>query len=193
MSRWQGRWLVWVWMLSPGVIWGQEPLLIPRAGDASHIRTAEGPLKLGRSNTARGSTTNTSKTSSAWGTTTGSLIFVVGVIVLAGFIYSRNTSKLAGMLPDNVLQVLGKRYLDSRTSLQLIRCGSKILVVSNSAQHGLTTLTEITDPQEVEQITGQCLPEKATRAPVNASLSGPHIGKSARTPTGQTTPGGHRG
>ena len=194
MSRWQGRWLVWVWILSPGLIWGQEPLLIPRAQEASHIRTADGPLKLGRaSNAAREAAVNTSKSSTAWGTTTGSLLFVLTLIVLTGYLYSRKGGRLAGMLPADVVQVLGKRYLDSRTSLQFIRCGSKILVVANSPQHGLTTLTEITDPQEVEQITRQCLPPTATSTPARGSLSGPHIGNLSRTPTGPATSGGNRG
>ncbi len=38
-----------------------------------------------------------------------------------------------------------------------MRCGSKILVLANSSQHGLSILSEITDPQEVELIAGQCL------------------------------------
>lgn len=190
MSRWQGSWLVWAWLLLPGFAWGQEPLLIPRAQDAAPIATADTPLKLGRSsNASRGPAASQSKGSSSWVTTTGSLFLVLGIIVIAGYLFSRHGARLPGMLPADVVQVLGKRYLDSRTSLQLIRCGSKILVVANSTQHGLTTLTEITDPLEVEQITGQCLPPTASGTP----LSGPHIGKLSRTSAGPSSAGGPRG
>lgn len=190
MSRWQGSWLVWAWLLLPGWAWGQEPLLIPRAQDAAPIATADTPLKLGRSsNSARGPAVSQSKASSSWLTTTGSLLLVLGIIVVAGYVFSRHGARLPGMLPADVVQVLGKRYLDSRNSLQLIRCGSKILVVANSTQHGLTTLAEITDPLEVEQITGQCLPPTTSGTP----LSGPHMGTRLRTPSGPAGAGGHRG
>ncbi len=189
MSRWQGSWLVWAWLLLPGLAWGQEPLLIPRAQDAAPIASADTPLKLGRStNASRSSAGNPSKASSGWMTTTGSLFLVLGIIVVAGYLFSRHGARLPGMLPADVVQVLGKRYLDSRNSLQLIRCGSKILVVANSAQHGLTTLAEITDPHEVEQITGQCLPSTASGTP----LSGPHIGKMLRPSTNSNVGGANR-
>ncbi|MDB5335608.1 MAG: hypothetical protein JWN70_1227, partial [Planctomycetaceae bacterium] len=116
MSRWQGSWLVWAWLLLPGFAWGQEPLLIPRAQDAAPIATADSPLKLGRSsNAARGPAPNQSKGSSSWVTTTGSLFLVLGIIVVAGYLFSRHGARLPGMLPADVVQVLGKRYLDSRT------------------------------------------------------------------------------
>ena len=191
MSRWQGSWLVWVWLLSPGFLWGQEPLLIPRAQDAAQAATTDAPLKLGRasSSTGRGSTGNPSKASSGWGMPLGSLLFVLGIIVAAGYVYSRFGTRLPGMLPTDVVQVLGKRNLDSRNSLQLIRCGSKILVVANSTQHGLTTLGEITDPLEVEQLTSQCLPSTASGTP----LSGPHSGKLSRDSASPSGSGGNRG
>ena len=190
MSRWQGSWLVWVWLLSPGFAWGQEPLLIPRAQEASPIAASETPLKLGRSSSsARGSTATPSNASAGWGPTTGSLLFVLAIIVAAGYVFSRHGTRLPGLLPADVVQVLGKRYLDSRNSLQLIRCGTKILVIANSTQHGLTTLGEITDPQEVEQITSQCLPSTVSGLP----LSGPHLGKLPRTSTSPSGSGGNRG
>jgi flagellar biogenesis protein FliO len=190
VSRWQGSWLVWAWLLLPGMAWGQEPLLIPRAQDAAPISSADAPLKLGRSpNAVRGAAPSSAKASSGWGTTLGSLLFVLAIVVVAGYAFSRHGTRLPGMLPADVVQVLGKRYVDSRNSLQLIRCGSKILVVANSTQHGLTTLAEITDPLEVEQITGQCLPGTASGTP----LSGPHLGKLSRTTAGPTGTGGHRG
>lgn len=190
MSRWQGSWLVWVWLLSPGFLWGQEPLLIPRAQDAAQTSTTDAPLKLGRSSSSgRGSTPIPSKTSSGWGMPLGSLLLVLGIIVAAGYVYSRHGTRLPGVLPPDVVQVLGKRYLDSRNSLQLIRCGSKILVVANSTQHGLTTLGEITDPLEVEQLTNQCLPSTAT----GTTLTGPHSGQVSRTSASHAGSGGNRG
>jgi flagellar biogenesis protein FliO len=187
VSRWQGSWLVWAWLLLPGFAWGQEPLLIPRAQDASETAAFDAPLKLGRaSNSPRGSATSLTKPLSPWGTI-GSLFLVLGIIAVAAYLFSKHGKRLPGMLPADVVQVLGKRYIDSRNSLQLIRCGSKILVVANSTQHGLTTLTEITDPVEVELITGQCLTSSAGTPPPS-----PHLANLSRHPLGSASPGGPR-
>lgn len=168
MSSWQGRWLVGMWLLLPGLVWGQEPLLIPRASGASRIESDAAPLKLTRPSTTPSRSAGTSDSSRAkstgWTTTTASLLFVLSVIAGGAYLLRRQGRRFAGILPDEIVQVLGRRYLDQRTSLQLIRCGSKILVLANSTQHGLRTLSEITDPQEVESITSQCLSPAADSA-----------------------------
>lgn len=169
MTRWQGRWLVWSWLLLPGILLGQEPLLIPRAADPTADSTFDAPLPLSRpaANSAHrlagSSKSAASKSPTGWGTVTGSLLVVLGMIVAGGYFLSRKGIRLPGMLPADVVQILGKRYLDARSSLQLVRCGSKILVLANSSQHGLRTLSEITDPHEVELLTEQCQPTVVTR------------------------------
>src|SRR5262249_34581288 len=90
-----------------------------------------------------------------------SLLFVLALFGVGAYLLSRQGQRFGGLLPDEVVRVLGRRYLDQRHSIQLIRCGSKILVLVNSTQHGLTTLAEITDPREVELITEQCLQPSA--------------------------------
>ena len=53
--------------------------------------------------------------------------------------------------------MLGRRYIDPRNSVQLIRIGSRILIVAHSPQHGMQTLSEITDPIQVDELAGRCL------------------------------------
>ena len=54
---------------------------------------------------------------------------------------------------------------DPREHVCLVRCGSRLLLVGISGEN-MQTLTEITDPEEVDYIKGQCLqlrPNSATK------------------------------
>lgn len=211
MSRWQGRWLVWAWLLLPGMAGAQEPLLIPRAGD-NDAATSGTPLKLTRTTHGPKSPpgtlrAGTSQSAGGWVTTAGSLLFVLGLIAGGAYLIARHGGRLPGMLPAEVVQVLGKRFIDSRNSVQLVRCGSKILILANSSQHGLRTLSEITDPSEVELLTGQCVPNPLGNSssrvqrsrslgdagPLTSAPNSPHIAGLARTTSGPSGPGGTRG
>jgi flagellar biogenesis protein FliO len=58
-------------------------------------------------------------------------------------------------LPNEVVEVLGRTALGSRQHAHLVRCGNKLLLVSLTAT-GAETLTEITDPVEVDRLSGLC-------------------------------------
>lgn len=60
-----------------------------------------------------------------------------------------------GTLNDAVFEVLGTRRLTVKQSLQLVRIGSRILVLGVS-DSGIETLSEITDPREVEHLADAC-------------------------------------
>jgi flagellar biogenesis protein FliO len=60
-----------------------------------------------------------------------------------------------GSLPKEIVQPLGSTAIDARTRLTMLRCGNRILVLAQSS--GTTrTLCEITDPEEVRQLTAAC-------------------------------------
>ena len=58
-------------------------------------------------------------------------------------------------MPTEVVEVLGRTPLGSRQHAHLVRCGNKLLLVSLSAA-GAETLTEVTDPIEVDRLAGLC-------------------------------------
>ena len=58
-------------------------------------------------------------------------------------------------MPNEVVAVLGQTKFGQSQQLQLIRLGSKLLLVTTS-QAGSHTLGEITDPEEVFQIETLC-------------------------------------
>ncbi|MDB5388796.1 MAG: hypothetical protein JWM11_4442 [Planctomycetaceae bacterium] len=219
----QGRWAEFgLWsclMLIPASGWSQE---LPRSGKSAALDrfvgteddsvlesrsvSSNSPLKLTRS----GQTTEKpgmrsdkpSTRPTGWGTTAGSLVVVLTLIVGCGYLFKRQRVGGSGLLTDNIVQILGRKVIDQRTTLQLVRCGSKILILSNSTQHGVRTLSEITDAGEVETITSQCLSLRNLNAQgasisgfsgVNAGAespsvnstrsSGPHIGNRSTAPS----------
>jgi hypothetical protein len=85
-------------------------------------------------------------------------------------------------LPEGVIASLGRRSVGGGHVVQLIRIGSRILVVTPTAE-GLRTLTDITDPAEVERLVGMCLqPAGAT-----TGIAGLFGGRAIRSEAGERT------
>jgi flagellar biogenesis protein FliO len=97
-------------------------------------------------------------------TVAGSLAFVLGLFLLVAWVMRRTTPGATALLPKEVVEVLGRALLASRQQLHLLRCGHKLLLVS-ATPAGVETLTEITDPVEVDRLAGLCQqtrPDSAT-------------------------------
>ncbi len=98
-------------------------------------------------------------TASGTGTVTSvvfsSLAIVLGLFFLLVWLARCALPKSATALPSDVLEVLGRSPLASRHHLQLIRLGRRLLLVSVTAE-GAETLAEITDPDEVNHLSGLC-------------------------------------
>ncbi len=88
-------------------------------------------------------------------TVAGSLAAVVGLFMIVAWIMRRGMPKGSGILPREVVEVLGRAPLAGRQQLQLLRLGNKLLLVSMSAT-SVEPLAEITDPLEVDRLTGLC-------------------------------------
>lgn len=91
----------------------------------------------------------------SWTTSAGALVFVVLTILVLAALWKKYGPRGATALPVDVVEVLGKRPLDQRHTIHLIRCGSRLLIVGASAD-GLRTLSELTDPVEIDLLTGLC-------------------------------------
>lgn len=119
-------------------------------------RASTKPLPLAaskRSNTtseSRASATSPSlvKTFSSWAIVLG--LFLVLLWVLRG-----KLPQATRRLPTAAVELLGRTTVGPRQELQLVRVGSKLLLLGSTNQ-GLTTLTEIVDPAEVEQLEQAC-------------------------------------
>jgi flagellar motor switch/type III secretory pathway protein FliN/flagellar biogenesis protein FliO len=90
-------------------------------------------------------------------TVVGSLAIVLGVFFLLAWVLRRTSPSAAGVLPSEVFEVLGRAPLGQRQQVRLLRCGNKLLLVSGGAPGCNTkTLTEITDPLEVNRLASLC-------------------------------------
>jgi flagellar biogenesis protein FliO len=103
---------------------------------------------------SKSSQKSSSGSGSPW-KTFGALAFVLALIFVGAKLWKKHGPGIAAGLPAEAIDVLGKRHLNSRQSIHLIRLGSRILVLGSSAE-GLRTLAEVTDPVEVDYLAGLC-------------------------------------
>ena len=84
-----------------------------------------------------------------------SLAVVLGLFLLLTWAMKRSSPAGSGALPKDVVEVLGRANLSPRQPVHLVRCGSKLLLVC-VMPGGMETLTEITEPDEVQRLTAMC-------------------------------------
>lgn len=99
-------------------------------------------------------------------TTVAALGIVVGFFLICTWLLRRGTRKTAMALPRDVVSVLGRVPLAARNVAQLLRVGNKLVLVSLTPT-GAETLTEVTDPTEVDRLVGLCQqfdPHSTTKA-----------------------------
>ncbi len=85
----------------------------------------------------------------------GSLALVLGLYF--GFVWIMRKLSPSGNqnVPREVLELMGQIPFGPKRNLQLIRLGSKLLLIINSAE-GSQAIGEITDPNEVEYLVSLC-------------------------------------
>lgn len=88
-------------------------------------------------------------------TVLSSLAVVVGLFLLVMWCSRRAQPKGMNVLPKEVVEVLGRATLAGRQTLNLVRVGNKLILLS-AAPGTAETLTEITDPIEVDRLCGLC-------------------------------------
>ena len=94
-------------------------------------------------------------TSNTIATILGSLAVVLGLFFATAWFLRRNMPKGMTLLPGEVLEQLGRAPLAGKQQMYLVRVGHKLLLLVVTP-HGAETLTEITDPDEVDRFCGLC-------------------------------------
>ncbi len=84
-----------------------------------------------------------------------SLLLVIGLFLGLAWCYRKTMNNSMGGVPKSVVSVLGRTQLAPRQQLMLVRFGSKLVLVS-VIQGEARTISEITDPLEVDQLAGLC-------------------------------------
>lgn len=126
-----------------------EARLIPTPGKAS--RGSDKPAESGRPKARNPAGT--------WWTTLGSLTAVLALVYLTAKVLRKSMPTAQRSLPVEVVQVLGRKALDYRNTIHLVRFGSRLLILGSS-QQGLAPLGEISDPVEVDFLAGLCKPSE---------------------------------
>jgi flagellar biogenesis protein FliO len=83
------------------------------------------------------------------------LAIVVGLFLICVWMLRRGGAKTSGVLPADAFAVLGRAPLTPQSFAHLLRLGNKLVLVAMSPD-GIQPLTEITDPMEVDRLTGLC-------------------------------------
>jgi len=116
-------------------------------------------------------------------TTVGaSLGIVIGAFLLLVWGLKRTNPKSSQLLPDEVLEVLGRKPMGGRVGLQLLRLGNKLILVAVTAE-GAETLAEITDASQVDHLAGLCRqrhPSSITQSFQEILGSQPRTGRRSR-------------
>jgi flagellar biogenesis protein FliO len=116
------------------------------------------PAKLPLAPSAKGDAATPGKSLSGLPSTisvAGSTGIVLGIFMILVWIVRRKTPQALIRLPGEAFEILGRAPLSGRQQVQLLRCGSRLLLVSVTPS-GAETLTEITDPMEVDRLAGLC-------------------------------------
>jgi flagellar biogenesis protein FliO len=133
----------------------EDPILQYRGDDSSQpasipLKPRGAPSKETRSSEAAGKTTTQTLT-----TIVGGLAVCLGAFFLFAWVSRRHAPSGTAPLPKEVLESLGRIPFNGRQSLQLVRLGRKLVLLHVSAT-STATLTEITDPAEVDHLVGLC-------------------------------------
>jgi flagellar biogenesis protein FliO len=88
-------------------------------------------------------------------TAASSLAIVLGLFFLLAWGMRYLAPRGPTLLPGEVFEVLGHAPLAGRQHVHLLRCGGKLLLVSLTTS-GAETLTEVTDPGEVQRLANLC-------------------------------------
>ncbi len=110
-----------------------------------------------------GPTQTKPKATSSWanlGTMMMSLGVVLVLFMATMWLLRKTMPGTKNQLGRGVVELLGTTPMGQRQSLQVIRFGNKILLVAMGPS-GCDTLTEITDPFEVDRLAGLCQQQQA--------------------------------
>lgn len=145
-------------------------------------RASDGPRASARHKTTDASSgdapsRSTSSLSGLW-TTVVAVSAVVGSLGAVAFWVRPLVGGVRG-IPNEALELLGRKLLEPKIAVHLIRCGRRVLVVSVSPE-GARSLAEITDPAEVQHLVDTCRAPRESR--ILSVLGGESpAGRAART------------
>jgi flagellar biogenesis protein FliO len=147
---------------------GVSPVLVLGTGKMSVASTAQpawGSMEIGSHANHNGRAKSVGPLTPTV-TVVSSMAIVLGLFFMIAWGMRKVSPRGSVILPGEVFEILGRAPLSGRQHVQLLRCGSKLLLVSITPD-GAETLTEVTEPTEVDRLAGLCRqahPQSSTAA-----------------------------
>lgn len=155
--EWNPHWRLGLWsclplaavLIATGIATAQDE---PRAKPREHSRAPS--LSVRHSAGDPDNPKSISATNGLWNTAI-SLGLVIGFVALSGRWLKQRGFRGPSVLPVEAFEVLGKRVLDTKTTVHMVKCGNRILLLG-AGPEGVRTLSEIDDKLEVVQLASIC-------------------------------------
>lgn len=112
------------------------------------------PAESGKASTSRKTTLALPRIES-FATAGSGLAIVVGLFLVCVWLLRRSGPKPTAPLPSEAVAVLGRVPLAARNFAHLLQVGNKLVLVAMTPE-GVSPITEITDPVEVQRLLGLC-------------------------------------
>jgi flagellar biogenesis protein FliO len=106
---------------------------------------------------------NTSNPGSSAGLVLSALVVVLLLLLGLAKLFLKRSPYAINGLPREVIDVLGRRVVDPRNSIYMVKVGGR-MVLLGSSPNGLTSLAEISDPIEVAALANICTAAQQPRA-----------------------------
>jgi flagellar biogenesis protein FliO len=134
----------------------EEPVTAPAAKKSLRLAPRGEPARVSTpvGNALRG-VPSANSPATALATVGGSLAAVLGLFLIIVWCTRRFAPAAASALPKDAVELLGRAPLAGRQQMQLVRVGNKLLLLAFSPT-GVETLTEITEPAEIEHLLALC-------------------------------------
>lgn len=134
---------------------GPEPVeVLPSWSGTTRVQT---PLK--RPQRGADSDPTASESKQGGGSAAGVVLTTLVVLLLFALglarLFLKRSPYAVGGLPSEAIDVLGRRMLDPRNSVYVVKVGSRMLLLGSSSS-GLSALAEVTDPIEVASLANIC-------------------------------------
>jgi len=124
------------------------------------------PLKVPLNGSGHATSAERTTPISALITVCSSLAIVLGLFFFVAWAMRKAAPRGSVILPNEVFEILGRASLGGRQQVQLVRCGTKLVLLSITPA-ATEPLTEVTDPLEVDRLAGICRqahPRSSTKA-----------------------------
>ena len=155
-----GLMLVWVFggpslAVAPEAFVADEPRVVSSGGFPSlNLSSGSSPGAVEGSNATEVASADWMATPMV--TTCSALAVVLGLFAVLAWVSRRYSAKAApGVLPSELVSVLGSSVIDAQNTVMLLKVGGRVIVASRTSD-GLRALSEITDADEVTHLTATC-------------------------------------